>query len=441
MLKFLEINNIEELFSDIPNILKLNKDLDLPDEMDEKELKRLITSILAENITIPPNKIFLGGGVYPVHVPAIVKSILGRSEFLTSYTPYQPEISQGVLQALYEYQSLISILTGLEVVNASMYDWGSSAAEALLMSIRYTRKKKIVILGPVSPNRLEVIKTYIWPHNIRLVQLDWDKDTGLTPIEDMYNQVDEDTAAIYIEVPSYIGSVETNIEEIVKIAHNKGALVIMGVDPLFLSLIKPPGDFGVDIVVGEGQVLGNPLNYGGPLLGIFAVRGDMKLIRQMPGRVIGMANTLDGKRCYTMIMQTREQHIRRENATSNICTNEALTAIASAIYISLLGADGLYSLSKSLIERSHILAEFLCKRGFQAPPYTSPYFREFIVPLEINPAIIIKRGLEAGYIVGKDITSIVKSKYGYSLHISINEFHREKELKELVELLAGGDKY
>lgn len=438
MLLFLEISDINDLFGDIPNELRLTEELDIPSSMDEIEVKRHISSLLMKNKSIPPNKVFLGGGVWPINIPSAVRSMINRTEFLTAYTPYQPETSQGVLQALYEYQSLISILTGLEVVNASMYDWGSSAAEALLMALRYTRRNKVIIAGLLSPERLEVINTYLWPHNIDVRLLDWSPETGLTPIELIDDYVDKDTAALYIEVPSFIGSIETNIREIAEILHRRGILFVMGVDSLLLPLIKPPGELGVDIVVGEGQSLGNPPYFGGPLLGIFAVKGDLKLIRQMPGRLIGMADTVDGERCYTMILQTREQHIRRESATSNICTNEALTAITSAIYVSLMGKNGLLSLSKSLIEKAHKLSRMLKDNGFDAPPYNSPFFREFIVPVNDEPSDLIKLGLEDGYIIGRDISRWVLDKYGKTVHIAVNEFHTESEFNDLINIMGRG---
>ena len=438
MLKYLEMDNLDDLFSDIPKEVMLTRELNLPPPADEYEIKNEVSSLLQKNMKFPPNKMFLGGGVWPIKLPSALKSIINRTEFLTSYTPYQPEISQGVLQALFEYQSLISILTGLEVVNASMYDWGSAAAEALLMAMRYTRRNKIIISGSIAPERLDVIKTYLWPHNIDIKTLDWDSETGLTPIELIDESIDEDTAALYLEVPSFIGAIEIDISEISQILHNKGSLFIMGVDPLLLPLIKPPGELGVDIVVGEGQPLGNPSYFGGPLLGIFAVKGDVKLIRQMPGRLIGMGSTVDGERGFTMILQAREQHIRRENATSNICTNEALTAIASAIYMSLLGRAGLLKLSKYLINASHHLSKLLNDEGFDAPPYNSPFFREFIVPIERSVTKLIQLGLKEGYIIGRDVTKWVIEKYGGALHIAINEFHTEAEFQDLINILKKG---
>lgn len=434
MLNTIGVPDIKELFSDIPPNLILREELKLPKGMDEIKLFHLLKEKIKRCKIFKPNRVFLGGGATPIYVPAIVKSILLRSEFLTAYTPYQPEISQGVLQALFEYQSLISILTGLEVVNASMYDWASAAAEAILMSIRVTGNDTIYIIGDIGPERLQVIKTYLFPHNVKIKVIPFNKCSGLVDIDNL-SKDNGKIACGYLEVPHFSGAIETELETIIEVIHKKGGLAIIGVDLWLLPIFRRLGDLGVDIIVGEGQVFGNPLFWGGPLLGVFAVRGDINLIRQMPGRIIGLSKTLEGELAYTMILQTREQHIRRERATSNICTNEALTAIAAAVYISSLGGKGLVNKAIKMLKLSHLLSQKLRELGLNAPPYNAPFFREFIIELPISPYRIIKYGLNHGIIFGCDVSNLYEPLYKNVMHISINDFHDRADIEHYIATL------
>ncbi|MEM0057073.1 MAG: aminomethyl-transferring glycine dehydrogenase subunit GcvPA [Candidatus Geothermarchaeota archaeon] len=428
MMEYIGISSIDEIFGNtIPSEFFLKQPLSIP-RFQEREVVQYIKGELAKNLYFDPRNVYAGGGVWPIYVPSAVKSIICRSEFLTSYTPYQAEISQGVLQALYEYQSLMAELLDMDVVNSSMYDWSSAAAEALLMACRVTKRSSVLIPKGMYYNRKSVINTYMWGANVKVIEYPFDEhgNIDLTYLRSVLTY--EKIAGIYIEYPNSYGYICENIEDVVSLVHATGGLVVFGTDPLALPLLKPPGELDADIVVGEGQPLGNPIFFGGPLLGIFATKGDIKLIREMPGRIIGLTKTIDGETAYTMILQTREQHIRREKATSNICTNEALTAIASAVYISLLGKTGLINLSKRLLINSHKLYDILTQFGFQGA-FNLPFFREF--SLKINSPydnVKIRRSLiERGILFG-----IIVNPFHV---ISVNEFHDENAFNYLLSQL------
>ncbi|MFC1804182.1 aminomethyl-transferring glycine dehydrogenase subunit GcvPA, partial [Thermoproteota archaeon] len=286
MMEKIGINSIDDLFNDIPAEFIYKRELEIPGPRSEAEVKKHVSELLDKNKTLkgPP---FLGGGVWPHYVPAIVDEVIHRAEFLTSYTPYQPEISQGMLQAIFEYQSLICELVGMDVANSSLYDWATAVGEAALMSSRITRRIKVVIPDLISPYRYSVLKTYTEPVGITIEKVDHDPITGLLDLEDLKEKADDQTAMVYIENPSYMGFAEEKVDVIGEIAHDNKALYVVGVDPTSLGLLKAPGDYDADIVCGEGQPLGNHMSYGGPLLGIFACKHENKYIRQMPGRIIG----------------------------------------------------------------------------------------------------------------------------------------------------------
>ncbi|MCS7385705.1 MAG: aminomethyl-transferring glycine dehydrogenase subunit GcvPA [archaeon GB-1867-005] len=446
MLREIGVSDVDGLYADVPESIRLNRDLKVPGPMSEWEVYRFIRRVLSKNVNALEMPIFLGAGCWPHYVPSLVKEIVRRSEFLTSYTPYQPEVSQGMLQALFEYQSLICELTGMDVANASMYDWASALAEAALMAVRVTRRRKIVVPRAIHPDRKFVLKTYTSPHGIEVVEVEYDRETGLLDLNSLEDAASSEVAAVYVENPSYFGLIEVNVEEVASIAHRAGALYIVGVDPISLGVLKAPGDYGADIVVGEGQPLGNPMNFGGPSLGIFACRGDMKLMRQMPGRIIGMTTTKDGsRRGYVMALQTREQHIRREKATSNICTNEALCAVAAAVYLSLLGPRGLRKLCETILYNSHYAMKRLNEiPGVKAPLFNAPHFKEFVVNVDESPLSIEElhgRLLEMGVHGGK----VIKSEFpelGESALYCVTEIHSREDIEKLVSAfraaLGGG---
>ena len=319
MLDAIGVSSIEELFKDIGLALR-PRSFNLPSGRSEFEVKEHLEKISSKNNA---NLIsFVGGGFYDHYIPSVVDAIAGRSEFYTPYTPYQPEISQGLMQALFEYQSMMADLLEMEVVNSSMYDWASALAEAFLMAVRVKRgRRRILVPSTMNPFHKSVAKTYTSPKGIMLEEVGYNPETGLMDLEDLDDKLSGgDVAAVYVENPSFLGFIEENAGEVGEAAHEKDALFIVGVDPISLGVLEAPGPLGADIAVGVGQPLGLGLCYGGPYLGIFAVRWDASLVRQMPGRIMGLTTTKNGERAFAMILQTREQHIRRERATSNICT-------------------------------------------------------------------------------------------------------------------------
>ncbi len=380
MLSRIGVKEIEDLFTDIPQELRYNKAMNIG-------YNRILSEIELDRIAYEESKSFLDtndflvftGGICKHYVPYVIDSIVSRSEFFTSYTPYQSEISQGLLQALFEYQSLMADLLEMDVVNASMYDGSTALAESLLMSVRLTKRKKVLIPKIINKEYLDVIQTYLAPHSIEVIRVEYDRKTAQLDFSDVRNKIDDDVAALYVENPNFLGFIEENIDEISELVHKKGALLIVGVDLISLGVLKPPGRYGADIVVGEAQPLGIGLNYGGPYLGIFAIRDDYKIVRQMPGRLIGMTTTINGEeKAFTMILQTREQHIRREKATSNICTNEALCALRAAVYLSLVGSDGLRDIGIKILENSHYALDRINElTNVEAPLFSSSFFKQF----------------------------------------------------------------
>ena len=439
------IKNIDELYSDVPKRFMLKRRLNLPHPMSEHEVRRHVESLLARNMSSRDMPVFLGAGCWPHYVPAVVENIINRTEFLTSYTPYQPEISQGMLQCLFEYQSMICELTGMDVANSSMYDWASSLGEATRMAMRLTRRREILVPRIIHPERCETLETYIEPAAIRVRKVEYERGTGQLNLEDLEKKTSDKTAAVYIENPSYLGFIETRGEEAAKIAHDHGALFIVGVDPISLGLLKPPGDYDADIVIGEGQPLGNPMSFGGPLLGVFACRSDLAMMRQMPGRIIGMTTTRDeSSRGFCMVLQTREQHIRRQKATSNICTNQALCAAASAVYLALLGSAGLKDLCEAIMLKAHYAMKRLSEvEGIRTPIFKSPHSQEFTVNFEGKCVgdvheKLLKHHVHGGKDVSKDFPEL-----GETALYCITEVHSKEDIEALTgaleKILRGGN--
>jgi glycine dehydrogenase subunit 1 len=436
MMEGIGISSIAELYSDIPDEFVFKGKLSIPGPMAEAEVKEHVSGLLEENTTLrcPP---FLGGGVWPHHVPSVVDEVVHRAEFLTSYTPYQPEISQGILQSIFEYQSLICELVGMDVANSSLYDWSTATGEAALMSSRINRRTKVLVPDLMSPLRLSVLKTYTEPAGITIEKVDHDQATGLMDLEDLKEKVNGDTSAVYIENPSYLGFVDEKAEAIGEIAHEKDALFVVGVDPTSLGILKAPGDYGADIVCGEGQPLGNHMNYGGPLLGILACKHDNRYIRQMPGRIIGIAETLkDQRRAFVMTLQTREQHIRREKATSNICSNEALCAVAAGVYLSLLGPKGMKELGETILSRARYAQRKIGELpGVRAPIFSSYHFKEFTVNFQDRTVKEINRELHANRIqAGIPLTSQFP-EFGETSLFCVTEVHSKKNIDTLVSVI------
>lgn len=433
------VKSIEELYADIPEKYLLKRRLNLPNALSEFEVKKHVEALLSKDKTCVDMPIFLGAGCWPHYVPAAVKEIVQRSEFLTSYTPYQPEISQGMLQALFEYQSMICELTAMDVANCSMYDWASALGEAARMASRVTKRNEVLIPKIIHPERKATLQVYAEPAEINVKEVAYNRETGQLSLKDLEGKISEKTAAVYIENPSYLGFIETQAEEIGEIAHAYGALFIVGVDPTSLGILKPPGEYGADVVIGEAQPLGNPMNFGGPLLGIFACRDDQTMIRQMPGRIIGLTTTVDGsKQGFCMALQTREQHIRREKATSNICSNEALCAVASAVYMALLGPKGLRELGETIMLKANYAIHLLSKiDGLKTPVFNSPHFKEFTVNfdgaglkvVDVHEALL-QKGAHGGKNVSKEFPEL-----GETALYCVTEIHSKSEIEFLAKTL------
>ena len=436
----LGIQTIDELYKDIPEKFLLKRKLNLPKGLSEFEVKRHVESLLSKNKIFPEMPTFLGAGCWPHYVPAAVLDIILRSEFLTSYTPYQPEISQGMLQALFEYQSMICELTGMEAANSSVYDWASAVGEAARMATRVTKRSEVVVPKIIHPERNATLQTYAEPASIKTKQIGYDKKTGQMDLEELKTNISERTAAVYLENPSYLGFVETEAKAIAEIAHDKGALFIVGVDPISLGILKAPAEYDADIVIGEGQPLGNAMSFGGPLLGVLACRDSMELIRQMPGRTIGITTTMDGvSKGFCMALQTREQHIRREKATSNICTNEALCAVASAVYLALLGPQGLKELGEACMTKAYYAMQQLAKiEGVKTPVFDSPHFKEFTVNFDEAKRDVQKvhedmllYGVHGGKSIAKEFPEL-----GETALYCATEIHSKHDIDRLARVLS-----
>ncbi|MHB8172236.1 MAG: aminomethyl-transferring glycine dehydrogenase subunit GcvPA [Thermincolia bacterium] len=393
MLKTIGVKSMEELFADIPLEIRLPRPLNIPRPLSELELTRHLQELSNKNGNLNDYVSFLGAGSYDHFIPRVINHLLLRSEFYTAYTPYQPEISQGTLTAIFEYQTLICELTGMDAANASMYDGATAMAEAVLMACESQRQKKIVVSSTVHPAYRAVLKTYAAGQQIEVVEAPYTK--GITDLEALAKLVDGQTTGVIVQHPNFFGALE-KVKEIGEIAHNKGGLYIMVVDPISLAILKAPADYGADIVVGEGQALGNPISFGGPQLGFFACNG--KLVRRMPGRVVGQTVDSRGQRAFVLTLQTREQHIRREKATSNICSNEALCALAATMYLTILGKKGLVEVAKLCLQKAHLLKEQLREVGI-SPGFEAPFFKEFVVKTP-RPVQEINQGLLKSKIIG-----------------------------------------
>ena len=438
MLRDIGAGTIEDLFKDIPSPIRTKASLAIPSKLSEMEARRHVEALLNKNLSTRDLLSFLGGGVWPHHVPAAVDAITSRGEFLTSYTPYQPEISQGMLQALFEYQSMICELTSMDYANSSLYDWSTALGEAARMASRVTHRDEFIVPHFIHPERLSTLRTFCEPADIKVVEIAQDKRTGALDLADLKRILSAQTAGVYVEYPSFLGFVEQSCEEIAQLAHDGGALFLVGSEPISLGVLKAPGEMGADIVVGEGQPLGNHMNYGGPLLGIFACRGD-SLLRQMPGRIIGKTTTQDGKQdAYCMALQTREQHIRREKATSNICTNEALLALAAASYLALLGPKGITELCSTILDRTIYATDQLQKiRGVSAPGFEAFHFMEFTVNFdktgksvaEIN-ASMLNAGIHGGLDVSRYFPEL-----GQTALYCFTEVHTHRDIDMLADKL------
>jgi len=432
MMDFLGIKSIEELFSDIPESVKIGG-LDIGDGIDEHSLRIKAREILSKNKTSFDMPIFLGAGVYQHYIPSGVFSVASRSEFYTAYTPYQPEISQGMLQTLFEYQSYIAELTGMDVANASMYDYATALGEAARMANAINGKNEILIPKNLQWEKKSVLRNYVKGLDMKIIEYPYDFKTGKINIEELKRLINEKTAAVYAENPNFFGVIDENV---LKIREFGNFVFIVGINPISLGLLKPPGDYGADIVIGEGQILGNPINFGGPLLGIFATK--MEHVRKMPGRLIGMSKDRDGKRAFVMTLQTREQHIRRAKATSNICSNEALCAVFSAAYLSFLGKSGLKKLAEINMGRAEETRKMICSIRGYTNAHDSLHFNEFVVKLPFEEIkvhrFLLSKGIHGGYLINTWSNNSFP-ELGNAMLLNVTEVHTDSDIKRLVDAL------
>ncbi len=393
MLGAIGLDSLDQLFDLIPADYRLRGPLRIPPALSELELTGRIQQLIGRNAGADQRVCFLGGGSYDHFIPAIVDNLASRGEFYTSYTPYQPEASQGTLQATFEYQTMIAELTGMDVSNASLYDGGSATAEAVLMALTITRRYgRVVVADTVHPEYRQVLSTYLAQMEPQVITVA--STNGAATAEALAAEIDDRTAAVVVQYPNFFGQLE-NVEAIVAAAHAAGALAILAVDPISLGLLRRPGDYGADIVVAEGQSLGNPLAFGGPYLGIMACRE--AYVRKMPGRIVGETTDRNGKRCWVLTLQTREQHIRREKATSNICTNQGLLALRASIYLSAMGPSGLRQAAELSARKAHYAAERLSAVPGLSLAFPGPFFKEFVVRAEGDVAHILAEVGRLGY--------------------------------------------
>ncbi len=427
MLKRIGVENFDALIADVPQAARIDKPLELPPALSEPELEAEIAALAAENT---PLVCFAGAGIYDHYTPAAVKTIISRPEFMTAYTPYQAEVAQGTLQVIYEFQTHICRLTGMEVANASMYDGATAAAEAVLTALAKTRRKKVVLAGGLSPIYTDVIKTYAQGFEAEFAQID--KPTGVVEVTELEKHIDDTCACVVVSQPNFFGLFE-DIAPLAEKIHAVGGMLIVVADPVTLALVTPPGKQGADIVVGEGQPLGIPMSYGGPLVGFFAT--SKALIRKLPGRLVGRTTDVDGKPGFTLTLQTREQHIKRARATSNICTNQALCATAATVYLSLLGKQGFRRIAELCLERAHYAAEKIEKLEGFALTYTGAFHREFVVTCPCPAGEIVSELCKQGILAGVDLGRFYP-EMGNQLLIAFTERRSYQQIDALVDALG-----
>lgn len=417
MLRQIGAGSVDDLFADIPFSFR-RPDLQLPEPLCEQELLAELTRIAAENRSTAQLTSFLGGGAYRHYIPSLVDAIIGRSEFYTAYTPYQPEISQGTLQAAFEFQSMLCELLGMDAANAGMYDGASALAEACLMAAAITGRRRIAVLDSINPTSLRVVQSYAAGHEYPVDVL----KRGELPCAEH--------ACLAVQQPNFFGYLEP-VNALAEATHAASALFVASADPISLGLLRPPGGYGADIAVGEGQPLGCGLNYGGPYLGLFACCN--RFVRQMPGRVVGRTHDIEGRTGYVLTLQTREQHIRRERATSNICTSEQLLALAAAVYLAALGPQGLRCIAETCYHRAHYAAARIATLPGYSPACEVRFFQEFVVRCPRPPADILCSLLEQDILGGIDVSDRIEN----GLLVCVTEMNSRIEIDAFAEALAG----
>ncbi|UZJ80680.1 aminomethyl-transferring glycine dehydrogenase subunit GcvPA [Fictibacillus sp. KU28468] len=430
MMKAVGIASTEELFKDIPEKVRFKGELQIEKALSEPELVKYMSGLAQKNKNTKDYPSFLGAGVYDHYTPSIVNHVTLRSEFYTAYTPYQPEISQGELQAIFEFQTMICELTGMDVANSSMYDGGTALAEAALLSAGQTKRKKIIVSKSVHPESRAVLQTYANGQFLEVVEVGT-KD-GLTDLDQLKEAVDGETACVLVQYPNFFGQVEA-LKEIEEIVHSEKAMFVVSSNPLSLGVLTPPGKFGADIVVGDAQVFGIPQGFGGPHCGYFAVT--QKLMRKVPGRLVGQTVDENGKRGFVLTLQAREQHIRRDKATSNICSNQALNALAASVAMTALGKQGIRDIAGQNIQKAHYAKNVLEEKGLSVP-FSAPFFNEFVVklnkPVKAINKELIENGMIGGYDLGRDYPDLENH-----MLIAVTELRTKLEIDKLATVLEG----
>lgn len=430
MLETIGVNSVDDLFSNIPEEVRFKGSLNLKAPLAEHELMKEFSRLAGLNKDLKANVSFLGAGVYDHYIPVIVDHVISRSEFYTAYTPYQPEISQGELQAIFEFQTMICELTGMEVANSSMYDGGTALAEAAALSAGQTNRSKVLVSKAVHPEYRTVLNTYARGQRLEVIEVDI--ENGKTDLADLKNKMSDDVACFVVQYPNFLGQVEA-LKEIEEIVHGSKAMFVVSSNPLALGLLIPPGEFGADIVIGDVQPFGIPAQFGGPHCGYFAVT--KKLVRKVPGRLIGQTVDEDGKRGFVLTLQAREQHIRREKATSNICSNQALNALAAAVAMTALGKKGLKEMALQNVAKAQYAKKKLEEAGLKSL-YTGAFFNEFVIDCgnsvkEINENLL-QKGMIGGYDLGNDYPELS----GHML-VAVTELRTKEEIDLFAREMEG----
>jgi glycine dehydrogenase subunit 1 len=430
MLKAIGVESVEELFHDIPEEVRFQGEYKMKKAASESALKKELAQLAEKNANTKEYISFLGAGVYDHYIPSIVDHVLSRSEFYTAYTPYQPEISQGELQAIFEFQTMICELTGMDVANSSMYDGATALAEAALLSAAQTRRNKVLISSAVHPESKEVLKTYAKGRRIEVVEIP--AAQGTTDVQKLAKEIDSNTAAVIVQYPNFFGRIEPLIE-IEDIVHAEKAMFVVSANPLALGVLEPPGKFGADIVVGDCQPFGIPAAFGGPHCGYFAVT--KKLMRKIPGRLVGQTVDEDGRRGFVLTLQAREQHIRRDKATSNICSNQALNALAASVAMTALGKKGLREMAEQNVQKAYYAKKQLQKNG-AIVAFEGPSFNEFVIRLNKPVKEVNKQLFQKKIIGGYDLGKMDPDLQNHML-IAVTELRTKQEIDLLVKELGG----
>lgn len=430
MLQTIGVDSIDELFSDIPEKVRFQGEYQIKAAKSETMLLKELTQLAAKNADLRSHVSFLGAGVYDHYIPTIVDHVISRSEFYTAYTPYQPEISQGELQAIFEFQTMICELTGMEVANSSMYDGGTALAEAAMLSAGQTKRPKVLVSATVHPESREVLKTYAKGQHIEVVEIP--QKSGQTDLQALQSLIDADTAAVIVQYPNFFGAIEP-LKDMEQLIHSHKALFVVSSNPLALGALTPPGKFGADIVVGDAQPFGIPTAFGGPHCGYFAVTN--KLMRKVPGRLVGQTVDDQGRRGFVLTLQAREQHIRREKATSNICSNQALNALAASVAMTAIGKKGMKEMASANIQTAHYAKQVFKENGFEIV-FDGPSFNEFVVKLAKPVKEINIELLQKGIIGGYDLSRDYEGMENYML-VAFTELRTKEEIDTFVKELGG----